>query len=192
MTGAAKAHPDEVHATVAAPRYTRYLLRLGAWLEGKGWRRGADPKITEWQDRPIVELADHLLSKRHKAVLKLGEGFADLPTERRHEVRIALKKLRYATEFFRSLYRPKQAKPYLKALAGLQDSIGHLNDVAVAGRLMDDLTAAAKGPERDRAALLRAAGTVVGWHEHGVAVLEPQIVEDWHEFADARPFWHKV
>ncbi len=183
---------DQVHATVASPRYTRTLLRLGAWLEGKGWRDGDDPKITAWQDRPIVELADRLLSKRHKAVLKLGKGFADLPTEQRHEVRIALKKLRYATEFFRRLYKPKDAKPYLKALAGLQDSIGHLNDVAVAGRLMDALTAKAKGSAADRAALQRAAGTVVGWHEHGVAVLEPQIVADWHDFAHARPFWHKV
>lgn len=183
---------EQVHASVASPRYTRYLLRLGAWLEGQGWRNGGESRIVEWQDRPIVELADHLLSKRHKAVLKLGKGFADLPTEQRHEVRISLKKLRYATEFFHSLYPAKKFKPYQKALAGLQDTIGHLNDVAVAGRLMDELTAAARGTAAHRAALQRAAGTVIGWHEHGVAVLEPQIVGDWHDFADARPFWHKV
>ncbi len=183
---------DQVHATVASPRYTRCLLRLGAWVEGEGWRFGSDKSITASQNRPIVELADRLLSKRHKAVLKLGEGFADLPTEQRHQVRIALKKLRYATEFFRSLYRRKDAKPYLKALANLQDTIGHLNDVAVAGRLMDELTAGTDRRTKRRAALERAAGIVVGWHEHGVAVLEPQIVADWHEFADARPFWHKV
>ena len=183
---------DQVHATVASPRYTRYLLRLGAWLEGEGWRDGNASKITAWQNRPIVELADHLLSKRHKAVLKLGKGFEDLPTEQRHEVRIALKKLRYATEFFRSLYGKRRAKPYLQALAELQDTIGHLNDVSVADGLMDNLTATAQGPDPELGALQRAAGTVVGWHEHGVAVLEPKIVADWHEFAEAPPFWHKV
>ena len=183
---------EQVHAAVASSRYTRFLLRLGGWLEGKRWRDGGDQRIAAWQDRPIVELADHLLSKRHKAVLKLGDGFADLPTEKRHEVRIALKKLRYATEFFRSLYGQKKVKPYLNALSGLQNTIGHLNDVAVAGRLLDELTGAANGPANERAALQRAAGTVIGWHEHGVAVLEPQIVADWHEFADAQSFWHQA
>lgn len=183
---------DLVHVTVASHRYTRYMLRLGGWIEGAGWRQGGDPTITEWQDRPLVELADRLLSRRHKEVLKLGNGFADLPTERRHEVRIALKKLRYATEFFSSLYGQKKVKPYLRALSEMQDTIGHLNDVAVAGRLMDEVTAAARGTAQKRAALQRAAGTVIGWHEHGVTVLEPKIIADWHDFAHARPFWHKI
>ena len=51
-------------------------------------------------------------------------------------MRIALKKLRYATEFFAALYPKKRTKPHLAALKELQDGLGHLNDVAVAERLI--------------------------------------------------------
>ena len=81
---------------------------------------------------------------------------------------IALKKLRYATEFFEALYPKKHTKPYLAALKDLQDGLGHLNDVAVAQRLI----AAPRRPRRPerrwrRPAARRRPG--VGWHARGVA-----------------------
>ncbi|MEE8272692.1 MAG: CHAD domain-containing protein [Alphaproteobacteria bacterium] len=177
---------------IGSPRYTRFLLRLGAWLEGSGWR--GDFHQAAWQHRPMVALADRLLRQRHRTVLRLAGDFAVAPIEQRHRVRIALKKLRYASEFFRTLYPAKRVKPYLKSLAGLQDSIGYFNDVAVAARLLADIVArpAAAHGEDDRIAVAQAAGTVIGWHEHGIATNEPQLVADWTEFAAARPFWHKT
>ena len=88
-----------------------------------------------WLDRPIVEFATHLLGKRQRKALKRGQQFEQLSAEERHRLRIALKKLRYATEFFEALYPKKHTKPYLAALKDLQDGLGHLNDVAVAQRL---------------------------------------------------------
>src|SRR3546814_7914325 len=78
--------------------------------------------------QPLVALADALLAKRHRQALKRGRGFAKLPTAERHQLRIAVKKLRYTTEFFRGLYPPKRSKGYLAALRDLQESLGHLND----------------------------------------------------------------
>ena len=78
-------------------------------------------------------------------------------------MRIALKKLRYACEFFESLYGKKATKSYLTSLKQLQDALGHLNDVAVAeklvGRVVDQAIAQ---PERE--SLHLAAGLVLGWH----------------------------
>ena len=54
-------------------------------------------------------------------------------------MRIALKKLRYAAEFFEASIGKKRTKPYLAALKELQDALGHLNDVAVAERLIGGL-----------------------------------------------------
>ena len=78
-------------------------------------------------------------------------------------MRIALKKLRYAAEFFRSLYGDKDVTRYLKRLSALQDDLGHLNDVATAETLMDKLAIDATEPgtladwrrDRDRLACAR-------------------------------------
>ncbi len=102
-------------------------------------------------------------------------------------MRIALKKLRYAAEFFRSLYGDKEVARYLKRLSALQDDLGHLNDVATAETLMDKLAGEATedGPWRI------GGGIVIGWHARGVTQLEPQLVRDWENFAKASPFWSK-
>jgi triphosphatase len=54
-------------------------------------------------------------------------------------VRIAAKKVRYATEFFQSLYPAKRVQPFVKALTTLQDRLGWLNDAAVATGLLQHL-----------------------------------------------------
>ena len=75
------------------------------------------------------------MAKRHRKALKRGRDFARLTPVERHRLRIALKKLRYATEFFHSPYPKKRTHAYLAALKELQDTLGHLNDVAVAETL---------------------------------------------------------
>ena len=142
----------------------------------------------EWLDRPIVEFAARLLGKRQRKALKLGRQFARLSAQERHRVRIALKKLRYATEFFQTLYPKGRAKPYLAALKDLQDRLGHLNDVAVAERLIGMLVGE-EDRSADDAAIRWAGGLVLGWHAHGVAEIEPATVRAWQEFAELEPFW---
>jgi inorganic triphosphatase YgiF len=178
-------------AAIGAPSYTRYVLELGHWIEARGWRAQATERGAEWLDRPIGEFAAHLLGKRQRKTLKLGRQFDRISAEERHRVRIALKKLRYAIEFFQTLYPKKDARPYLDTLKDLQDSLGHLNDVAVAERLIatlgDDAEAGAVGN-----AIEWGGGLVLGWHARGVAELEPATVRAWHEFAELEPFWRSI
>jgi len=175
---------------LGSARYTRILLRIGLWVEDRGWQVGADDAVRSAGQAPLANLADTLLAKRHRQALKRGKRFAKLDTEHRHDVRIALKKLRYAAEFFSRLYGSKKTKPFLKALAGLQDRLGHLNDVAVAERLLASVIESHAG-RRGINDLRVGAGTVLGWHARGVADEEPRIVKDWEAFADAKPFWGK-
>jgi CHAD domain-containing protein len=56
-----------------------------------------------------------------------------------HRTRIAAKRARYALEFFHSLYRAKGTHSYLKTLAAVQEELGRHNDLAVAGRLLQEL-----------------------------------------------------
>lgn len=179
---------EGVREAIRSDRYTAFLLGVGSWVEKRGWR---DQPVSEESVRlfqPVIGLADHLLNKRHKKAKRAGHGFAHLPVAQRHQLRIALKKLRYAVEFFRSLYDDKPVRRYIQQLAALQDALGHLNDVATATRLLhelhDDGSRSAPGEPR-------AAGIVIGWHARGVADTEAALVALWHDFTDTKHFWSK-
>jgi len=186
LAARAKAY-EQARAAIQSPRYTVLLLRFGGWLESRSWRQQPLSEEAARLFAPVAQLANGLLAKRHRKARKLGARFAKLAPAERHQLRIALKKLRYAIEFFRSLYGDKQVVRYLKRLSALQDDLGHLNDVATAESLMDKLAAEATetGPWRI------GGGIVIGWHARGVAQLEPQLVSDWEKFAKATPFWSK-
>jgi triphosphatase len=177
---------ERARAAIHSARYTTLHLRIGAWIERRGWR---DQPVSEQSVRlfqPVAGLADALLDRRHRQARKRGRGFARLPAEARHRLRIALKKLRYAVEFFQSLHDDKTARRYVEHLAGLQDRLGHLNDVATAARLLRELHP--DGAPQDPAEA-RAAGIVIGWHARGVIDNEDQLVRRWKTFAGTKPFW---
>ncbi|WP_042443145.1 CYTH and CHAD domain-containing protein [Azospirillum sp. B510] len=179
---------EGVREAIRSERYTAFLLGVGGWVERRGWR---DQPVSEESVRlfqPVIGLADHLLNKRHKKARRAGHGFAHLPVAQRHQLRIALKKLRYAVEFFRSLYDDKPVRRYIQQMAAFQDALGHLNDVATATRLLHELH---DDGSRSTPGEPRAAGIVIGWHARGVADTEAALVALWHEFLDTKHFWSK-
>ncbi|MGH6900216.1 MAG: CHAD domain-containing protein, partial [Geminicoccaceae bacterium] len=178
----------KVRAAIEAPAYTRYMLQLRGWIEARGWREAGAERGQAWLERPIVDFAAHVLGKRQRRAVKRGRRFAELSAKERHRVRIALKKLRYASEFFAALYPKKRTKPYLAALKELQDGLGHLNDVATAEQLIGTLVEQV-GPREDGAELRIAGGLVLGWHARGVADLEPAVLRAWKTFGEREPVW---
>lgn len=121
-------------------------------------------------------------------MLKLGRDFEKLSAQDRHQLRIALKKLRYTAEFFRSLYQRKREKAYFYALAQLQNSLGHMNDIVVADHLLGRLSAARDDRIiSDR--LSNAAGIVGGWYTQSASSSEHQAEANWREFCRCDAFW---
>ena len=169
-----------------APDYTSFLLSFGRWIETAGWRSRDKRAVL---DQPLARMAGRLLDKRHRRLLKRGRDFEGLSDKHLHRLRITLKKLRYAGEFFASQFPEGNPRPYIKALRRLQDDLGRLNDAAVAERLLNDLLAA-RGGSGDHAAISMGAGQVIGWHARHCAEARAQAAEDWHAFAAARPYWH--
>jgi len=115
-----------------------------------------------------ADLRDFAARKLRQAQKKLRvtpKALAALPSEERHEFRIAAKRLRYAVEFFAPLFKAKPAQRYARNLADLQDALGILNDDAVALALLADLAPApdrlpavqARLREQDQASLEQAA-----------------------------------
>jgi triphosphatase len=91
-------------AAVDSVRYTRLVLKLTLWIETMGWRDGQTVEQRKAREKRVGKFADATVAARHKKLLKRGRNLAELDDETRHRARIAAKKLRYATEFFASLF----------------------------------------------------------------------------------------
>ena len=129
--------------------------------------------------QPAREFARPLLKRRHQALVALGTDLAHAAPEARHAARLAAKKLRYAAEFFATLYSKKKTRAYRKALAALQEELGAWNDAAVAARLAADITGA-QSP---------AAAAFEGWAAAQGASRGDALASAWTRFTKARPFW---
>ena len=129
------------------------------------------------------------MSQHYKQVLKFGRKFKSLSPIERHEVRIALKKLRYAAEFFDAQFPASRARAYLTAMKRLQNALGAANDVAVAEDLTQGLVKTVRHGSKEAAALQQAAGKVLGWHSRAAADAEADILSLWTTFAKGQPFW---
>ena len=173
-------------AAVGSQRYLGLALLLNSWAEGRGWHDGASADRSELQTG-AAEIAHELLRRIYEELMAAGDDFEHLDPEHRHEARIQLKKLRYATEFFSSLYPRRKVTPYLAAMKALQDDLGISNDVDVARKLLKRTMKRTRGKER--AQLSYAAGLVVGWHTHVGTDREQELIRAWSRFAARAPYW---
>lgn len=178
----------ELRAYLQSHEYASLVLDLALWVALERWRDNNTEECAAAQATPVVELAVNLLDQRHKRVRKRGRHFSRLADEELHEVRLALKKLRYGVEFMSGLFSEKLAKRYGKAAARLQDRLGRLNDQVETRHLLDRLGETA-GPETDRAMLERGIGLAIGWQAASVASERRLANGDWHDFTEQELFW---
>jgi inorganic triphosphatase YgiF len=173
----ARAHAAAVEA-VGSIRHTDLVLRLGRWLAAGAWAGDAPDLAAE----PATDFAARVLDRHWRRVRKRGRKLTRLPAEQLHELRIEIKKLRYAVEFFASLHDARAVRRFLSGLKGLQDFLGHLNDLDVARRLMAELGDG--GP-----VMARAEGLVIGWHAAALARDRKHLTELWASVLAQEPYW---
>jgi len=178
---------EQVRAAFATARYTALLLQIGRLVESRTWQETLEPEAAQRLGEPARILASRLLSDRYRKVRKRGRGFGKLSAHDRHRLRLGVKKLRYAAECFRSLFEGEATPGYLKGLSRLQDSLGHLNDVATASDLLKEFDGHDGSPQA--AALTRASGLIVGWYKRGTGELESKLRKQWKQFKADTPFW---
>jgi triphosphatase len=128
--------------------------------------------VTEVIGRQRLELA--IESQTRSA------AFAEAPRETTRSPHSA-KKIRYTAEFFHFFF--SGARPYVRAVAQLQEGLGAFNDEASATHLLWDIEAAA-GPQA-----AKAAGIVLGWCERGTMIADDNLRKSWKSFRRTRPFW---
>ena len=153
---------ERANAAIRSPQYTAALLKLLQWFASRSWRNQPVSEHSALLMAPIDTVAPTLIGRRYKKVKKAAGVFVELTREQRHEFPIAVKKLRYAIEVFKDLFDGDEVLEFVKLLKPLQDDLGYANDVRVANELLADL-------RPSDAAVARAAGIVLGWHERGLA-----------------------
>lgn len=179
---------EEARQAANSLRYQKLLLKLGVWLNRAGWRQDSPKRQLKLLGQPILGMSAKLLNKRHKQLLRRGDGLAGLSATERHALRIAGKKLRYAGEFLAHLYPGAETQSYLKALAKLQDILGVLNDHVITRRLLGELAA----PGKPDALQARAIGEIMGWNACQASLHLAELDQVWNAFKAQKRFWKKV
>jgi len=131
----------QARASLDSPRWRKLMLELVEWLSIGRWL--THPENPSRCNKPIVRRAVRILDRSMKRLERRGRGLAHLDDHARHRVRIEAKRLRYAAEFFETLFPGKSSKQRGKAfgpvIEALLDSLGALNDLTVVPALLEGL-----------------------------------------------------
>jgi inorganic triphosphatase YgiF len=165
---------------VRSDRFRTVLLDVAAWIETGPWTR--DKSLRKRREDKIAEHAAKLLSRGRKRIRENGADLRALDVKKRHKLRIRVKNLRYAVEFFAGVFPGKKnaerREAALTALKELQDQLGALNDLA-------------------RREALAANGHDLGEHAHGLLTPKEADVDQLldraqkahADFAKVKSFW---
>lgn len=151
---------QSVAALLAVDEYPRLLLEFTAAVHTLG----------DTLPLPLAEFARQQLARHARKARRLARRHTVLSPAERHRMRIAFKKLRYTLEFLAPLANPAKLRPYLAALARLQDELGQINDCVTAESMVGTATGHASPAPlqawiRGRHALLieRLDGAIENW-----------------------------
>lgn len=170
----------DVRALVEDIDTTRFVLDVRKLLAHRAWRNGLDSAELALLSGPARAFAREALGRLHARALKRGKRLAELPDAARHELRIALKNLRYGAEFFGTLFGGRRkVRRYVATVSALQDLLGAHNDVVGARQLLDALPAG----------LEKTSGFVLGWLARQSSIADAELGEAWKAFKKADRFW---
>ena len=161
-------------SVIRSRRYARLILALARMAATTG--TSDDPRL----QAPAIDFASGLLEKRHDEVIERGTKLARRSAPELHALRIAAKKLRYASEFFGSLFEHERARPFRARVADLQESLGVINDQANMQRLV-------QAAMPSKAPVLEAL--VSGWSACIAHAERVRLQQAWQRFRHTRKFW---
>lgn len=124
----------QVIEAMESQRLRDLMLDLIVWVAMGEWRS------TKRALRPIAPYAVKRLDKLWSTIAAPSANLAEVDEDVRHQLRIQVKKLRYAVEFLRGVFpdTARRQKRFAVAVEGLQESLGKLNDLATARALMPE------------------------------------------------------
>ena len=133
------------------------------------------------------------LARRTGKIIRQSKKVKALDARRRHKLRIAIKKVRYACEFFESVYQgrkiERRRKEFTAALKGIQSGLGRLNDMQVHSRLAHRFARSKHGvPKQTEKAF--AIGLLTGRERADGSDDLRDTVKAARKISDIKSFWH--
>jgi CHAD domain-containing protein len=176
LLGPAQQARDAAHAALKtvleAPLNEAVLADLRIW---------AGASVAFFPDaeanRNLARQAPHMLDRLAKRVRRRGRKLGHQDDEERHDLRKALKALRYGVQMLETLYDKDDTKRFRKALGGLQEDLGQLNDAIAA------VTLARRLPD------LPGREVVERWSDSRRQAALEALPASWHRFKAIKVFW---
>jgi inorganic triphosphatase YgiF len=126
---------------------------------------------------PLKDFARSCLNKRVKHVSKLAAVAHKADAAARHRLRVTLKRLRYAIEFFAPLFPGQRMQRYHLAATRLQDLLGQMNDLVVAMQFTKEALPA------------RKAEFIGHWLEEKSSLLQQELKRSLSDFLKQEAPW---
>jgi CHAD domain-containing protein len=155
-----------------SPRYAEWTTAMQEFLDE------ADAR-SRWR---VADVFPALLWKQYGKVRAYETRLDTAALEDLHALRIDIKRLRYALEFFREPLSPRDGqdeKPeaLIELLIALQDHLGSMQDAVVAGRVLTEFIAAEAEAAQQRGGTIPDLAALAAYQTH----LENRIAERRHE-----------
>nr|WP_231875152.1 CHAD domain-containing protein [Gluconobacter thailandicus] len=167
----------EMHQRLTDPSVTAAILSLGASAEKTDDLFGADVSSSLLEDH-----APEFLDRMARKVQHRGAHISRLSDEHLHDVRKALKGLRYSVDSVVGIYSGKRLTAYIKHCKDLQEVFGQFNDFTMAERLVEQAMKDAPDLEGEGQAILDAA-------HHAKKKILKKLPKKWKAFSKSVPFW---
>ncbi len=185
---------ERARAAVTSDRFRQVVLRTALWLLAGEWSDAPDSKGVRANARVDV-FARRVLEKRTRKIIKKLRRVRELDIPERHRLRIAIKKLRYACEFFAGAFAgaKRQQSRFVENLSHLQGDLGRLNDIAVhrrlASEIVEDWTAPESSIGKRIAADQYALGYAIGQEQHEIEGCAASAFKMRKQLASSPRFW---
>lgn len=177
---------ERVKSAVHSQRFRKLTLNVAEWLEIGRWRRPQDMLLRQRCEEPVEVAMVAQLNRRWRKIRKRGRRLLELDTRQRHKLRIQAKKIRYASEFFETLFPEKKMRKrrrkFVAAVKDIQTCLGDLNDISVHISRSKEIAA-----EMSEATF--AAGLVIGHEEARETTVLAAAAQAHKTFSNARPYW---
>ncbi len=150
--------------------------------------RLAKPNLSGQAGHPggiLRPFAVSVLEKRDKKIRKAGRQLSGLDLRELHRLRIRIKKLRYASEFFAAIWPGPATVAYIKRLKGLQQRLGNIQDTVSSCRLVREL-----GCEQRR--LADDARVAAHWLKRERKDARRRLGKSWRKFKRAARYWRSA
>lgn len=180
-----KRHHKIACTSIKSKRYTELILNLNLWLD-EVCKYPIQPRHTKNTASTVLStFTSTTLTNQHQHILKTSKEIEKLDATSLHALRISIKKQRYVTEFFHSLYSQEEVKRYLHTLSVLQDILGAINDCTNITKLLAEIPAT-----KTKTLMLREAiGIILGWNSQRSEQKKTELKCALLAFYDTPLFW---